>query len=427
MQVNTSPFSGAESSTAARWRRLTLALAFASVLGACGGGDGEPEVPPPAPSPAPAPTPAPAPSPAPAPLEPRLEPQWSSTLALTNKPQVSGVMTNGAPLTAPLERVAPASSLPDWRDERARRSMVLAPDASLISLDAEAMRVVRVMPDGEIRVQASAARPDGGAAQGFWRPTAFTTDAHGNAYVADGWYEESLNCAFLSCSGASHNPTGPGAWAGVWKVTPTGEQTRLTGVVAGDAYPDGPVDGDKNSARFGAISSMRVHADGNLYVVDHQRELYPRARPPRDEFMWKAYVIRRIAPDGAVTTITADQLPEPLIVTQSGRLAVNDPYRWRNSVDAAGNTWVMSQFTMYRPATGLQDPLHLFAVTRHGADGVMLPGSLLFHWGCSAEVESPDYKPSTCTVTQLGLAQGKLYGLVNGDLVRVDVQALLPK
>ena len=57
MQANTSPFSGAEPSTAARWRRLTLALAFARVLGACGGGDGEPEVPAPAPSPTPAPTP----------------------------------------------------------------------------------------------------------------------------------------------------------------------------------------------------------------------------------------------------------------------------------------------------------------------------------------------------------------------------------
>ncbi len=350
----------------------------------------------------------------------------------SNLPRIDGLLINGAPLTAPLERVAFASNLPNWWDDTKARSkayaMALAPDASLIYLDVQAMQVVRVMPDGEVRAQPSAARPNGGAAQGFWRPTAFTTDAQGNAYVADGWYEQSPTCAFDRCWGASGNPTGPGAWAGVWKVTPTGVQTRLTGVVAGDAYPDGPVDGDMDTVRFGAISSMKAHADGNVYVVDHQRERYAGVgpQPAPEAYWWRAFTIRRIAPDGRVTTIAADQLPDSLTLTPAGGVLIEkDRFQWRQSVDAAGNTWVMSATMVGSGTPG--KPLHLFAVTRHGADGVMRPGWLLNHWGCADETGYPDYKPSTCNLQQLGLAQGKLYGLVNGDLVRVDVQALLPK
>ena len=347
------------------------------------------------------------------------------TLVLVNSPRVDGTMTNGQPLTPPLERVAVASSMPNRDRTSSSYGMTLLSDASVVYFDWEGQQVVRVLPDGQVLQQRSPGRPGGGAAQGFWNPTAYTVDAQGNAYVADGWFVDPSYCLPGACFG-KHNPMGPGAWGGVWKITPSGEQTRLTGVVAGDAFPNGPVDGDKDTARFDAITSMVASRDGNLYVADRQRvdRSVPLFNPPLEQYIWKEAVLRRIEPDGRVTTVRADELPDDL---RGGKYSIGraGTFRLRNSVDADGNTWVMSAFTMYTRATEPPDPLHLFAVTRHGADGAMLPGSLLYHWGCQMDVNQPSL--STCLLGQLGLAQGKLYGVVNGDLIRVDLQALLPK
>ena len=439
----------------AKLRLWVLGLAFASALSACGGGDDGPAPEPPAP--------APAPTPAPAPVVPRKPPQarlGEVPEVLLDTHRVDGSMNDGAPLPAPLSLIAPRSSMPNLAQNgltadginRMEPGRALLADGSFVYLDRLAMQIVRVSPTGEVRTQPSPGRPNGGAAQGFWNPTAFAVDKAGNAYVADGWYPEFDSCfGQCQCARAYSSPMGERAWAGVWRVTPAGEVTRVSGVMSGDVLPGGMQDGDKDSARFSAITQMMPAADGGLYVIDEERVVAaPSPSPELVQYVWKGKVLRHIAPDGAVRTVLPAHNALVLFRRSNGGVGyqlgyvgydavtgVEIPGETREaaildeSVDQAGNLWRMGSFLMHPAATGLPRSLRLFVVSRFGVEGEYLPGSLLLHWGCSEQLPSDPRPPTpivdTCQSTQLGVAQNQLYGLINAGLVRVDVQSLLPK
>jgi len=100
----------------------------------------------------------------------------------------------------------------EWQDSPPIR---LLGDGRVVYLDRVGMQVVRVTLDGQVRRQASLGRDAQGAAQGFWRPTAFATDALGNAFVADGWYQLVEVCFPVGPCGTSVNPLADGARAGI--------------------------------------------------------------------------------------------------------------------------------------------------------------------------------------------------------------------
>lgn len=111
----------------------------------------------------------------------------------------------------------------------------------------------------------------------------------------------------------------------VSKLSPSGELT----VLAGAADTRGYVDGDGPQARFGWPQGLAVDDEGNLFVADS----FPN------------YLIRRISPDGNVTTFAGkygrqgfdsgddreDCLVDPdrLVMTPSGDLLVSDSTRIR--------------------------------------------------------------------------------------------------
>ena len=446
---------------AARQRLAMLGLACAMGLAACGGGDSDSPAPvPPAPAPAPAPAPNPPPAPPPAPQPPPLAdqpvaPRFDVNAVLRDTHRVDGSLI-GVPLrdVAPVYRVA--GDLPnidmvwrfygvnggdrDWQDSPPIR---LQGDGSVVYLDRVGMQVVRVTLDGQVRRQASPGRDAQGAAQGFWRPTAFATDALGHAFVADGWYQLAEVCFPIGPCGPSVNPLADGARAGIWRVDAQGSITRVTGVVAGDAQTDGAmVDGPRDVAQFSAIVQMELDEQGRIVVLDSQRVKRSNGTswPPQQ------MVLRRVAQDGSVSTLRAlngrawlrrdgnKQLKllvqtsndYPLVhsvqdidsgaeasVHGSTRAAWLDPNQahWQRNIDAEGNTWRWDTFRMYPTYEGLD----LFAVTRYGPDSFYRPGSVLLHMAAQ-----PDLR-------LLGVSDAQqLVGLINGQLMRVDL-AGVPK
>ncbi len=121
----------------------------------------------------------------------------------------------------------------------------------------------KVTPAGEVTTLAGAAgksgRADGvGGSALFNNPSGVAVDAVGNVYVADT---------------GSHT---------VRKIVPGGEVTTL----AGCAGVRGSADGRGSVARFNGPSDLEADEAGNVYVADRDNHL-----------------IRRIAPDGGVTTL----------------------------------------------------------------------------------------------------------------------------
>ncbi len=440
--------------SAARQRLAVLGLACAMALVACGGGDSdspEPVPPAPAPAPAPAPTPNP-PAPQPPPLADQpVAPRFDVNAVLRDAHRVDGSLI-GAPLrdVAPVYRVTgdlpninmvwrvpPPSGENEWQDVHPMR---LQGDGTVIYLDRVAQQVVRVTPHGEVRLQPSPRRNANGVAQGFWRASAFTTDSAGNAYVADGWYQPVNICGVGPC-GPTGSPLGNQAWAGIWRVDAQGAITRVTGVVAGDAQTDGAmVDGPRDVAQFSAIVQMEVDEQGRIVVLDS-----PRIKRG-SSFAWSQQLaLRRVAPDGSVSTLRAlngsawlrrdgkNQLK--LMVRQgeyqgdfhlqdidtgaessvheSTRAAWLDPNRahWQRNIDAQGNTWRWDTFRLYPTPEGLD----LFAVTRYGPDSFYRPGSVLLHMAAKPDLHL------------LGVSDAQqLVGLIDGQLMRVDL-AGVPK
>ncbi len=134
-------------------------------------------------------------------------------------------------------------------------------------------------------------------------PSSIALDAHGNIYVVE---TESFT---------------------VRKI----DQTGNVSTVAGKAGEPGEIDGKGRSARFDSPDGIAIDAAGNLYVAD-------------GSFM----KVRKIAPDGTVTTINAQQA----IAGISGDMSAIDYLKKRKYgdhgkpiKDAAGNGYDMPMFS----------------------------------------------------------------------------------
>jgi sugar lactone lactonase YvrE len=137
----------------------------------------------------------------------------------------------------------------------------------------EAFNTVRkIAADGLVTTIAGNANLDGGAANGvntnatFFAPRALAVDAKGIIYVAD----------------TDNNV--------IRKITPDGVVTTF----AGQAGHAGNTDGQRAAARFNAPRGVAVDKAGNVYVADSQNA-----------------AIRKITPDGVVTTLGKTPGPAP--------------------------------------------------------------------------------------------------------------------
>src|SRR5689334_8095985 len=143
--------------------------------------------------------------------------------------------------------------------------VAVAEDGVVYFSDAgESNRIQKIAPDGSVTTLAGGSEgfADGtGAQASFNTPSGIAIDADGNLYVAD---------------------TGNNR---IRKVTPQGVVTT----VAGDGTA-GYVDGQAAQARFNGPIGVAVGGDGNIYVADTYNDR-----------------IRRISPEGQVTTIAANE------------------------------------------------------------------------------------------------------------------------
>jgi DNA-binding beta-propeller fold protein YncE len=151
-----------------------------------------------------------------------------------------------------------------------------------------------VSPAGDVTTLAGAGvrgYADGPAAQArFAEPEGVAVDAAGNVYVADG---------------GNHR---------IRKITPGGEVTTVAGATFG--FRDGPAE----AARFNTPRGLAVDAAGSILVADAGN-----------------HRVRRITPDGAVTTVAGSG--EKGYDNGPGRQArFNEPFGV--AVDAAGNIYV---------------------------------------------------------------------------------------
>lgn len=169
--------------------------------------------------------------------------------------------------------------------------------------------VRRVTPDGVVSTLAGTAGAQGstdgsGAAARFLYPHDVAVDASGNLYVAD-----------------SFNNT-------IRKVTPAGVVSTL----AGAAGQVGSADGSGAAARFNSPQGIAVDAAGNVYVADR----------------WN-YTIRKITPDGAVSTLagTAGEFGSVNGIGSAARFGAPGDM----TIDADGNLYLIDSGSTIRKIT----------------------------------------------------------------------------
>jgi DNA-binding beta-propeller fold protein YncE len=144
----------------------------------------------------------------------------------------------------------------------------------------------KIAPDGSVTTLAGGGQPgdaDGkGAAARFHAPVGLTVDKHGNVYVADTYNDR------------------------IRRITPEG----LVTTIAGGARP-GNADGPAIDAAFDTPSAIAVGKDGSLFVADTGNN-----------------AIRRIGPDGVVSTLAAPPEGErqPLLRRPTGLALTHDGY-----------------------------------------------------------------------------------------------------
>jgi sugar lactone lactonase YvrE len=196
--------------------------------------------------------------------------------------------------------------------------LALAADGTLYVVDDENMTVRKVSPAGVVTTVAGAAGSKGsadgiGSAARFYHPVGVAIDASGTLYVTDA---ENFTIRKIAPTGAVTTLAGAvgakgsadgsgsvarfnlphgvavGATGTVYvadtenhtirKITPAGDVTTL----AGAAQRKGSEDGIGAAARFYHPAGLALDANGNLYVADNGNN-----------------AIRKIAPDGTVTTL----------------------------------------------------------------------------------------------------------------------------
>ncbi|MBM3259375.1 MAG: hypothetical protein FJY99_06485 [Candidatus Sericytochromatia bacterium] len=260
-----------------------------------------PAVPRVTPSPAVTPSPVPTPTPTPAP-----------TPGISTVANVRGHLRDGQGNLygisgSSLMKVTPSGTL------TVATSPYLGGDTTLGGVDAQGnvygflhigCRIIKIAPDGVVTTFAgngSAGFADGaGTAARFNRPAGLVLDAQDNLYVSDYWNNR------------------------IRKITPAGVVSTFSG--SGIA---GSVDGTAGTARFTEPMSICRDGLGNFWQVDHN-----------------GHRIRRIAPDGSVTTLTnavgtAVSYTYPLSIAYSRKLngvLVSPKFAYRiDFIDLTGN------------------------------------------------------------------------------------------
>jgi sugar lactone lactonase YvrE len=149
-------------------------------------------------------------------------------------------------------------------------ALAIAPDGNLIIADTANNRIRRLTPAGHASTVAgdgTAGYADGPANQArFNGPIGVAVDARGNIYVADSYNDR------------------------IRLITPDGQVST----VAGKGAP-GYADGDRNTALFDTPSGIVVANDNSLIIADTGNDR-----------------LRRISPDGNVTTFTTSDLSNPI-------------------------------------------------------------------------------------------------------------------
>lgn len=184
-------------------------------------------------------------------------------------------------------------------------AIAIAPDGNLIIADTGNNRIRRLTPTGQVSTVAG----DGTAAQ-FNGPIGVAVDASGNIYVADSYNDR------------------------IRLITPDGQVSTI----AGKGIP-GYADGDRNTALFDTPSGIVVANDNSLIVADTGNDR-----------------LRRISPDGNVTTFSTPELSSPigLAITHDNFLYVTELDRSRVvQIAPDGTTHVIAGQGGFNQPTGI--------------------------------------------------------------------------
>ena len=184
-------------------------------------------------------------------------------------------------------------------------AIAIAPDGNLIIADTGNNRIRRLTPSGEVSTVAG----DGTAAQ-FNGPIGVAVNASGNIYVADSYNDR------------------------IRLITPDGQVSTI----AGKGIP-GYADGDRNTALFDTPSGIIVANDNSLIVADTGNDR-----------------LRRISPDGNVTTLPVTELSSPigLALTHDNFLYVTELDRSRVvQIAPDGTSHVIAGEAGFNQPTGL--------------------------------------------------------------------------
>ena len=192
--------------------------------------------------------------------------------------------------------------------------IAIAPGGDLIVADTGNNRIRRIPIRGETSTVAGDGRAgyaDGPANQAqFNGPIGVAVDAHGNIYVADSYNDR---IRMISANGQ-------------------------VSTVAGKGTP-GYVDGDRNTAQFDTPSGIAVAADNSLIVADTGNDR-----------------LRRIGPEGNVTTMPVTELSGPigLAITFDNFIYVTDLDHSRVvQVAPDGSTRVIADKANFNQPTGI--------------------------------------------------------------------------
>lgn|GEM_PF-1659653 len=228
-----------------------------------------------------------------------------------------------------------------------------------------------------------------GAAARFWHNEGLTVDADGNVYVADGG-DDSIR-----------------------KVTPAGVVTAVSG--SPGAFSDS-LDDTGGLLPFQRPTRIAVDGGGNLYVADS----------------WN-YLIRKIAPDGIVTTLAGvfnrpsgayGESPTDGPAWNDGSSRVGCIYPEAIAVDEAGVVYFVDGHTIRKVAGGLVttiagNPIYSGSVDGTGsaarfsrAEGIAVDGAGNVYVADTQNVTIRKITPEGVVTTLAGVAEG--YGSADG-------------